>query len=195
MLSLSASVICVPVHLCGCLRPRVHAYTHTHIHTASVSECTRARGHEFTRIHVEEVHAGEGRAAHARTDTGWLMEKFSPQRKPLYSLSLSLSLSVCLSLSLSLCLYPPLLVSLLLDLLDSSPRLLYLEFIWCGSSLEWKWREGVRRNRPGVNLKLSRPARGEILERKPYRRSTDPSPGSRSTLASDAKRLTYRSVR
>lgn len=98
MLSLSVPVICVPVHLCGCLRPRARSLEYVN---ARLCECTqrgRARGED-------------------RTDTGWLMEKFSPQRKPLYHLCPPFHRErLCSSIS------------------DSSPRLLYLEFIWCGSS-------------------------------------------------------------
>lgn len=62
--------------------------------------------------------------------------------------------------------------SLLLDLRQWSSSSLFRVYL-----MRIEWRRGW--NRARVNLKLSRPARGEILERKPYPK--DPSPGSRST--------------
>lgn len=74
-----------------------------------------------------DVHAGEERRGGGggdRTDTGWLMEKFSPQRKPLYHLPTTLY-----RLPLLLPFHQE---RLCFSISDNSP--LYLEFIWCGSS-------------------------------------------------------------
>lgn len=83
MLSLPASVICVPVHLCGCLRPpRVHS-----------PRGLRANSRSRACVSAALRTSAEDRASvHARTDAVRLMEKFSPQRKPLSPLSSSLSL-------------------------------------------------------------------------------------------------------
>lgn len=145
VIPLRAGDLCPPFIFAG-VWGRVHARSSTWTPASVNPRSRRARGEE-------------------RTDTGWwLMEKFSPQRKPLYHLSIVSP-------------FLPSGTSLLLDLRQWSSPSLYLEFIWCGSR---GW------NRARVNLKLSRPARGEILERKPYRGARIPPPGPVRRISVDA---------
>lgn len=136
---------------------------------------TRAHAHPYTRARIYEVHGGGGRAAHARTDTGWLMEKFSPQRKPLYSLvpfSFSRSLSLhhfwrlCFSISSTV-------------VLSSSLFRVYLMRI---ESRVEVTRGGSAKPTRGQFETFSARSRGN-LGKEAVSRSTDPSPGSRSMLS------------
>ena len=116
MLSLSVPVICVPVHLCGCLRPRARSSS-TWTAASVPCECTQTcmrerRGEERRRRRRRRPH----RYGVANGEIQPATETVIPS--PYCSLSSLLFHQERLCFSIS----------------DSSPRLLYLEFIWCGSS-------------------------------------------------------------